>query len=45
MQLGRAHLTPPERLRRLMAGECIYCSNLCHFLATCPLRTKERARQ
>lgn len=45
MQLGRAHLTPAERLRRLKAGECIYCGNLGHFLATCPLRPKEKARQ
>ncbi|KAK7922262.1 hypothetical protein WMY93_009164 [Mugilogobius chulae] len=41
MQLGRAHLTPAERLRRIRAGECIYCGKLGHFLATCPSRPKE----
>lgn len=45
MQLDRARLSPAERLRRRQAGECIYCAKLGHFLASCPLRPKERARQ
>lgn len=45
MQLGRARLTPAERLRRIRAGECIYCGKLGHFLSTCPSRPKEQAHQ
>lgn len=45
MQLGRAGLTPAERLRRIKAGECIYCSQHGHFLATCPIRPKDEAHQ
>lgn len=45
MQLGRASLTPAERHRRMMSGECIYCSQKGHFVSTCPLRPKEQARQ
>lgn len=45
MQLGRARLSPEERLRRMNAGECIYCGRSGHFLASCPHRPKEEARQ
>lgn len=45
MQLGRARLTPSERLRRIRAGECIYCGKLGHFLSTCPSRPKDEAHQ
>lgn len=45
MQVGRASLTPAERQRRIRAGECIYCGQVGHFLAACPLRPKERAHQ
>lgn len=45
MQLGRTRLTPAERLRRIKAGECIYCGQIGHFLATCPVRPKEGAHQ
>lgn len=45
MQLGRTRLTPAERLRRIKSGECIYCGQVGHFLATCPVRPKEGAHQ
>lgn len=45
MQLGRASLTPDERLRRIRAGECLYCGKSGHFISTCPVRPKDRARQ
>ena len=45
MQVCRANLTPAERQRRIRAGECIYCGQVGHFLAACPLRPKERAHQ
>lgn len=45
MQLGRAKLTPTERLRRIKAGECIYCGQFGHFLASCPSRPKGGAHQ
>ena len=45
MQVGRASLTPEERLRRVKAGLCIYCGQSGHFLAACPLRPKEQAHQ
>uniref|UniRef100_A0A8D0D3W8 Retrotransposon gag domain-containing protein n=1 Tax=Sander lucioperca TaxID=283035 RepID=A0A8D0D3W8_SANLU len=34
MQLGRARLPPAERWRRRQAGECLYCGNSSHFLAS-----------
>lgn len=45
MQLGRTHLTPAERLRRIQSGECIYCGQRGHFIYTCPVRPKGGARQ
>lgn len=45
MQIGRARLTPTERQRRFMAGECLYCGRHGHFIAVCPARAKGRARQ
>lgn len=45
MQVGRAHLSPSERNKRLQAGECLYCGGLGHFRAACPVRPKEPARQ
>ncbi|KAF7641247.1 hypothetical protein LDENG_00287690, partial [Lucifuga dentata] len=38
MQLGRARLTPAERLCRMKAGDCLYCGQHGHVLATCPRR-------
>lgn len=37
-QLGRAHLTPEERSRRLTARECLYCGQKGHFINSYPLR-------
>ena len=45
MQLGRAKLTPEERLRRIRAGECLYCGQRGHFVSNCPARPKGGARQ
>lgn len=45
MQLGRAHLSPAERLRRMSAGECLYCGRSGHFISNCPVRPKEWAHQ
>lgn len=45
MQLGRAKLTTEERLHRRRAGECLYCAQVGHFVTTCPLHPKDRARQ
>ncbi len=36
MQLGRAHLTPEERSRRVSSRECLYCGQKGHFIASCP---------
>lgn len=45
MQLDRTRLTPAERLRRIKSGECIYCGQIGHFLASCPVRPKGGAHQ
>lgn len=45
MQLGRAHLSPTERLKRRTAGECFYCGIKGHFIDSCPQKPKDRARQ
>lgn len=36
MQLGRAHLDPQERQRRMAKRLCIYCGEAGHFIASCP---------
>ncbi len=36
MQLGRARLSPEERLRRMSSRECLYCGQKGHFIASCP---------
>lgn len=38
MQLGRAWLSPEEMEKRFRQGRCIYCSQLGHFIARCPLK-------
>lgn len=43
MQLGRAKLTPEERLRRIQEGRCFYCGEQGHLLASCT--AKDRAHQ
>lgn len=45
MQIGRAELTPEERLRRRNEGRCIYCGQLGHFLANCPVRRSSSTRR
>lgn len=45
MQLGRAHLSAAERLRRQKSGLCMYCGQEGHFISSCPLRPKEKAHQ
>ena len=45
MELGRAHLSVAERTRRLRAGECLYCAQMGHLRATCPIRPKDQAHQ
>lgn len=40
---GHTHLTQEEHLRRIQAGECLYCGKSGYFLSTCPLRPKDRA--
>lgn len=45
MQLGQAHLSPEERERRFRSGGCLYCGQLGHRMAVCPVRPKERARR
>ena len=46
MQIGRTHLTPEERERRIRSGACLYCGTSGHLRSGCPaLSGKERARQ
>ena len=45
MLLGRAKLTAEERLRRIRAGECLYCGKSGHYVNTCPSRPKGGAHQ
>lgn len=45
MQVGRTHLSPEERQRRLAEGRCIYCRQIGHFIATCPLRDSAPAHK
>ncbi len=39
MQIGHTRLTPAERHRQLVEGRCIYCAQLGHFIASCPLKS------
>ncbi|KAF7646963.1 hypothetical protein LDENG_00179570 [Lucifuga dentata] len=45
MQLDQSRLSPAERLRRMKAGECLYCGQHGHVLTTCPVRPKGGAHQ
>lgn len=45
MQLGGARLSPNERRRRFTSASCLYCGQSGHFIASCPTRPKDRARQ
>ena len=46
MQIGRMHLSPEERERRILAQACLYCGQTGHFLLGCPSRSgKGQARQ
>ncbi|CAK6981831.1 hypothetical protein NL108_011115, partial [Scomber scombrus] len=38
MQIGQTRLTPAERQRRFLEGRCIYCAQLGHVIAHCPVR-------
>ena len=40
MQVGRTRLSPEERQRRLAEGRCLYCGQLGHIIATCPLKAR-----
>uniref|UniRef100_A0A8C6LKA3 CCHC-type domain-containing protein n=1 Tax=Nothobranchius furzeri TaxID=105023 RepID=A0A8C6LKA3_NOTFU len=45
MQLGRAQLTPEEKLRRRTASLCLYCGQAGHMISHCPVRPKDRTHQ
>ena len=46
MQIGRTHLSPEERERRMRSGACLYCGLSGHLRSGCPsLSGKERACQ
>ena len=38
MQIGRTHLSPEERERRILSRACLYCGQMGHFLSGCPSR-------
>uniref|UniRef100_A0A3B3I1M0 ribonuclease H n=1 Tax=Oryzias latipes TaxID=8090 RepID=A0A3B3I1M0_ORYLA len=38
MQVGHTRLTPAERQRRFSEGRCLYCAQLGHLIANCPIR-------
>ncbi|XP_039980330.1 uncharacterized protein LOC120788552 [Xiphias gladius] len=38
MQLGRTRLSQQERQRRQREGLCLYCGEMGHFLAQCPVK-------
>lgn len=41
MQLGGTQLSPSERRRRFATDACLYCAQVGHFVASCPLRPKD----
>uniref|UniRef100_A0A8C6M5B1 CCHC-type domain-containing protein n=1 Tax=Nothobranchius furzeri TaxID=105023 RepID=A0A8C6M5B1_NOTFU len=45
MQLGRAQLTPEEKLRWRTAGLCLYCGQVGHMISHCPVQPKDRTHQ
>ena len=38
MQVGSTRLSPEERWRRIREGRCIYCAQLGHVIAKCPVK-------
>nr|XP_008287696.1 PREDICTED: uncharacterized protein LOC103362935 [Stegastes partitus] len=38
MQLGRTHLTPEERERRMQGSLCLYCGQAGHYAVKCPVK-------
>lgn len=38
MQIDRTRLSPAERQRRIQTGACLYCGQLGHLAAVCPLK-------
>lgn len=45
MQLGGTRLSPVERCRWFTSDSCLYCGQTDYFIASCPVRPKDRARQ
>ena len=46
MKIGRTHLSPEERERRILSRACLYCGQTGHFLSGSPSRPgKGQARQ
>lgn len=45
MQIGRTHLTPQERHKRMTSRLCLYCGLPGHFIAHCPERLNPQVRQ
>ena len=45
MQIGRTQLSSEERQRRMDEGRCMYCAQVGHFLANCPVRGRFTGRQ
>lgn len=44
-QLGRIHLTPEERQKRMTTGECLYCGQKGDCVNSCFWHPKNLARQ